>query len=98
MEGVATDRERVAAAFLNVFEPLLDDFEGRGGAERARERYRRRAEFWGQVVSVRSSGRVWQGVARDVDRGGGLVLRLEDGRDLVAVAGDLELSASGEAG
>jgi BirA family transcriptional regulator, biotin operon repressor / biotin---[acetyl-CoA-carboxylase] ligase len=90
IEGVSTPRERVAAEFLNGLAPLLDEFEERGGAERARERYRHRAGFWGQVVSVRSAGRVLQGVARDLDRGGGLILRLDDGRDMVAVAGDVD--------
>src|SRR5262249_50703772 len=95
IEGVPATRERVAAEVLDALEPLLDEFEDRGGAERARERYRSKAGFWGRVVSVRSAGRVIEGVARDLDRGGGLVLRMEDGRDQVAVAGDLELQAGG---
>ena len=37
------------------------------------------------------------GIARDLSPEGGLVLRLEGGGEVVALAGDLDLGADGEA-
>jgi BirA family biotin operon repressor/biotin-[acetyl-CoA-carboxylase] ligase len=96
MAGSPLGREEVAAAFLNALEPLLDDYAEGGGSERLRARYREAADFWGQPVTVRAAGGEITGVARDLDAAGGLVVRLESGREVVAVAGDLELGAMEE--
>jgi BirA family biotin operon repressor/biotin-[acetyl-CoA-carboxylase] ligase len=95
--GVVVTRERLAAAFLNALEPLLEDYRERGGAGRVRDRYRARAAFWGEPVSLHGPGGTLVGTARDLDASGGLVVRLPDGREVVAMAGDLEPAAEADA-
>jgi BirA family biotin operon repressor/biotin-[acetyl-CoA-carboxylase] ligase len=98
LAGYEVSREAAAAGFLNALEPLLADDQEGGGAGRVVARYRERADFWGRPVSVRGPAGQISGVARDLDESGGLVVRLEDGREVVAVAGDVELAESGGAG
>ena len=91
MEGRRVPRERVAAEFLNALEPLWAAHE-EGGRESVVDAWRKRAGFWGRPVTVRTPTGPLHGVARDVDPGGGLILRLDDGREITALAGDLEVS------
>ena len=96
MEGVRVSREEVAAEFLNALEPLWGAHE-EGGRESVIDAWRARASFWGLPVTVRTPSGPLTGVARDLDPSGGLVLRLESGREVVALAGDVEVSWPGEA-
>jgi BirA family biotin operon repressor/biotin-[acetyl-CoA-carboxylase] ligase len=86
--GVAASREEVAAGFLNALEPLWVELQ-EGGRERVLDQWRRRAGYWGRVVTVRTPTGPVQGVARDLSPEGGLVLALEGGGEFVALAGDL---------
>ena len=95
LEGVVTTREAVAAAFLNALEPLwLQHLEGRG--ETLVARWSRRADFWGQPVSVRTPSGEITGVARALDPDGGLVITLASGIETTVLAGDLEIGRAGE--
>ena len=105
LEGKRTSREEVAAhrldhrhvrqmsspavRFLNALEPLWTEIqEGDPGAALAA--WKQRAAFWGQPVTVRSAAGVTSGIAHDLDQDGALVLRLDDGRQVTALAGDVE--------
>ncbi len=94
LEGFALDRERVAAEFLNALEPLWETLED-GGREPVIEAWRRRAEFWGRPVTVRTPAGVLSGTARGLEPDGALVLALEVGREIAVHAGDVELGVWG---
>lgn len=95
LEGLATDRESVAAAFLNQLEPLDEALE-EAGLDTVLDAWRARAGFWGQPVQARTAAGEVRGIARGLDARGGLVLALPDGREVTVHSGDLEL-APGEA-
>ena len=89
LAGVATDRESVAAAFLDALETLWMELQA-GGRAALLAAWSARADFWGRTVTVRAPAGVLRGVARALDPGGALVLVLEDGTETAALAGDLE--------
>jgi len=89
MEGCRARREEVAAGFLNALEPLWTEHQ-EGGRAAVLDQWRKRAGYWGRMVTVRTPAGPVSGVARDLSEDGGLVLRLESGRELVALAGDLD--------
>jgi BirA family biotin operon repressor/biotin-[acetyl-CoA-carboxylase] ligase len=93
LEGFALDRETVAAAFLNALEPLRTALE-EGGRDEVLDAWRARATFWGTAVQVRTPAGEVRGVARTLDAGGGLVLRLDSGQETTVVAGDVEWAPS----
>ena len=91
LAGVATDRESVAAAFLDALETLWPRLqEDRRAALLAA--WSERADFWGRVVTVRSPAGVVRGIARGLDPEGALVLVLESGAETVALAGEREVA------
>jgi BirA family biotin operon repressor/biotin-[acetyl-CoA-carboxylase] ligase len=92
LAGIATDRENVAAAFLDALEPLWTDLQG-GARAALLEAWSARADFWGRAVVVRTPAGELRGVARALDPAGGLILVLEGGVETVARAGDLETPA-----
>jgi len=49
----------------------------------------RACEHWGRRMSVRAPSGAIEGVALRLDADGGLVLRLDDGREHTVVAGDV---------
>lgn len=89
LAGVATDRESVAAAFLDALEVLWTGLQAGARAELLAA-WSARADFWGRTVTVRAPAGVLRGVARALDPDGALVLVLEDGTETVVRAGDLE--------
>jgi BirA family transcriptional regulator, biotin operon repressor / biotin---[acetyl-CoA-carboxylase] ligase len=93
LAGVATDRESVAAAFLDALEPLVTELQ-EGGRAALLAAWSERADFWGRTVTVRTPAGVVRGVARALDPDGALVLVLEGGEEAAVRAGDLE--AAGE--
>lgn len=95
MEGCRAGREEVAAGFLNALEPLWTEHQ-EGGRAAVLDRWRKRAGYWGRMVTVRTPAGPLSGVARDLSEDGGLVLRLESGREVVALAGDLDPAAPEE--
>ena len=94
LEGVAADREAVAAEFLNAFEPVWTALQ-EGDRAAVLAAWQARASFWGETVRVRAPGGTLTGVARTLDPGGGLVLALDDAREVTVVAGDLEVVGGG---
>jgi BirA family biotin operon repressor/biotin-[acetyl-CoA-carboxylase] ligase len=95
MEGCRARREEVAAEFLNALEPLWTEHQ-EGGRAGVLDQWRKRAGYWGRMVTVRTPAGPLSGVARDLSEDGGLVLRLESGREVVALAGDLDAAAPEE--
>ncbi len=95
LAGIATDRESVAAAFLNELETLWTGLQA-GDRATLLAAWSARADFWGRTVTVRAPAGLLRGVARALDPDGALVLVLEDGTEAVVLAGDLE-TGPGEA-
>jgi BirA family biotin operon repressor/biotin-[acetyl-CoA-carboxylase] ligase len=89
LAGIATDRESVAAAFLDALEVHWIGLQA-GGRTELLAAWSARADFWGRTVTVRAPAGVLCGVARALDPAGALVLVLEDGTETAVVAGDLE--------
>lgn len=89
MEGVVTSREDIAAAFLNQLDPLWTEFE-KGDPRRLLAAWKTRATFWGRRVRVRNEGGVVEGIARDLDAEGGLVLQV-GGERMTLTEGEAEL-------
>ena len=94
LAGVATDRESVAAAFLDALEPLWLDLLA-GGRGSLLADWSARADFWGRPVAVRTPAGEVRGTARALDPDGALVLELADGSATTVRAGDLDLVAGG---
>ena len=90
LEGRPVQREAVAAAFLNALEPLWDEHQ-EGDHDEVLDAWRKQATFWGRSVRVNTGAAVLEGVARDLDPSGGLVVETDSGRTTV-FAGDLEVS------
>jgi BirA family biotin operon repressor/biotin-[acetyl-CoA-carboxylase] ligase len=84
-------REAVAAAFLNALEPLWDEHQ-EGDREEVLEAWRKQAGFWGRPVKVRTPAGDVDGVARDLDPSGGLIVETASGDRTTVVAGDLEVA------
>jgi len=90
LAGVHTTRENVAAAFLTALEPLWAEFQ-EGGRRVALDAWKARASFWGRRLRVRGATGDVEGVARDLDADGALILEREDGERVTVHAGDVEL-------
>jgi biotin-(acetyl-CoA carboxylase) ligase len=56
----------------------------------------RRADFWGEPVTLRTPTGPLSGVACSLDEHGALVLRLEGGGETAVLAGDLDLAGPAE--
>lgn len=95
MEGIAVSREEVAAAFLNALEPLWTLLQ-EGGREETLAAWKQRAAFWGRTLRVVTPSGVREGIARDLDPSGALVLEQPDGARVTIVAGDVESPAAAE--
>lgn len=91
IEGRRVPREGVAAAFLNALEPLWDEHQ-EGDHDEVLEAWRKQAGFWGRPVTVRTGAGVLEGVARDLDPSGGLIVETATGERTTVFAGDLEVS------
>ncbi|HEV2105295.1 MAG TPA: biotin--[acetyl-CoA-carboxylase] ligase, partial [Candidatus Eisenbacteria bacterium] len=97
LAGADAAVEDVAAGFLNALEPLWDALAA-GDAEAVRAGWSAQAAFWGERVTVATPGGAVDGVARRLDPGGGLVLRLDSGVEATVLAGDLEAAPGAGAG
>jgi BirA family biotin operon repressor/biotin-[acetyl-CoA-carboxylase] ligase len=89
LAGVATDRESVAAAFLDALEALWSELQA-GTTAPLLEAWSARADFWGRPVTVRTPAGELRGVARALAPDGALVLVGEDGAETLVRAGDLD--------
>lgn len=92
MQGIEADRESVAAAWLNAFEPLWIELE-KAGAEGVLEAWQRSAAFWGDTLTVRTPAGEVTGVARELTADGGLVIETPDGKRTAVLAGDVEVGS-----
>lgn len=92
MAGVETDRETVAAAFLNAFEPLWVELE-EAGAEGVIAAWQGQARFWGDTLTIRTPRGVVTGRAAELSPEGGLVLEVADGTRTTILAGDVGVPA-----
>jgi BirA family biotin operon repressor/biotin-[acetyl-CoA-carboxylase] ligase len=90
LQGVATDRETVAALILNAFEPLWTELDEAGTAGIV-EAWRRQATFWGRTLTVRTPSGDVSGTARTLAEDGALVLVGPGGEPTRVVAGDVAL-------
>jgi len=90
LEGRGVRREAVAAAFLNVLEPLWDEHQ-EGDRGEVLQAWRTQASFWGHPVTVRAAAGVIEGVARDLDPAGGLIVETAQGARTTVFAGDVEV-------
>ena len=90
LAGVTTTREEVAARFLDALEPLWAEFQ-EGDRRVALDAWRARANFWGRKLRVRGGAGDVEGIARDLDPNGALVLERDGGERTVVHAGDVEL-------
>ena len=88
MAGIVTDRETVAAGFLNELEGLWLVLRSGGQAD-VLAQWSARARFWGRPVVVRTPAGEVRGTARALDADGALVLAGPDGAALAVRAGDL---------
>ncbi len=88
MEGCATTREDVAAAFLNALEPLWAEHQ-EGDRRVALEAWKARAGFWGRTLRVTGAGGEVTGIARGLDEFGALLLEREGGETVAVLAGDV---------
>ncbi len=95
LEGLASERETVAAEFLNAFEPLWTECVT-VGPHSALARWRERASFWGRTVRIQTPSGVVSGVMRDLDPEGRLVVERPDGERVAILAGDLDPIAMSE--
>ena len=86
--GHEVDRLQVLAAFLNLFEPLYDDFLAHGSAA-GLAAWRKFAAF-GQRCRVRSGSRSIDGVAENLDPSGALLVRTSDGTLIPVHAGEVD--------
>ncbi len=94
LAGVATTRERVAAEFLNAFEPLWAETQ-EGDRDAVLAAWSARASFWGRELAVATPAGEWRGVARALDRDRPRVLEHEDGTRRAGRAGDGAEPAAG---
>jgi BirA family biotin operon repressor/biotin-[acetyl-CoA-carboxylase] ligase len=95
LAGCETTREVVAAGFLNALEPLVASLQEGDGAA-ALMAWKARARFWGRRLVVRGTTGDVEGIARDLDAGGALILEREDGARVAVLAGDVEAHRGAE--
>lgn len=96
--GVPADRLVVAAAVLARLFDRLDELES--GAQRTLlDAWRARSvAWWGRDVEVVCGAQRVRGTALDIDEGGGLVIRLPDGRRETILAGEARELRLGDGG
>ncbi len=95
LAGGDATREEVAAGYLNALEPLVGSLQEGDQAE-VLAAWRARASFWGRRIRVRGAGAELEGIARDLDAAGALILERPDGARFAVLAGDVEESLDGE--
>jgi BirA family biotin operon repressor/biotin-[acetyl-CoA-carboxylase] ligase len=89
--GFSVSREEVLAACCNHFESLYE--EAKSGGRRPFEAWRSRLITLGKTVVASGAGRPIEGIAKDVDDDGALLIAEPDGRLTRVVAGDVTLAA-----
>jgi len=86
--GHEIPREELLASFLNQFEQLYED--ARNG-DAVLQQWRSRLDTLGREVRVTFRDQVYEGLAEDVDRHGGLILAQPDGTRRTIEAGEVTL-------
>lgn len=90
LAGVVTTREEVAARFLDELEMLWAEFQ-EGDRRVVLDAWKSRASFWGRRLRVHGAAGEVEGLARDLDADGALILERESGERVTVHAGDVEL-------
>lgn len=86
--------EDAAAETLSQLEPLWDEVQ-EGDRAAVLAEWSRACAHWGRRLRVRTPAGDVEGTALRLDPDGGLVLRDDDGRERVLVAGDVDLAEAG---
>jgi BirA family biotin operon repressor/biotin-[acetyl-CoA-carboxylase] ligase len=94
LEGVATTREAVAAAFLTAFETRWDELQ-EGSRTALLEAWSARSRSWGRAITARTPAGEVRGIALRLDGDGALVLRDASGEEVTVMAGDVMLDGLG---
>ncbi len=87
--GAPLDRADVAARLLAALEDRIERFVAEPTRVLA-QAWRARSRLWGKRLRVTSDGVMIEGVARDLDDDGALVLETEGGARVRVIAGEVE--------
>jgi BirA family biotin operon repressor/biotin-[acetyl-CoA-carboxylase] ligase len=85
------DRAEVAAQLLAALEARVDRFVSEPTGRLA-EAWRERSHIWGRTLRVAADGAMIEGVARDLDDDGALVLETAGGARVRVIAGEVQPS------
>lgn len=96
LAGRPLDRIAVLRAVVRAWSDEARDLSPEA-TQRALDAWRRRSAVFGRVVRLREAVAEVEGVARDVDESGALVVRLESGAEMVVRAGEVEVHWGREA-
>jgi BirA family transcriptional regulator, biotin operon repressor / biotin---[acetyl-CoA-carboxylase] ligase len=88
LAGHAVSRRDLLVLFLDLFEARMADFSSDVSSETAIREWKKRSATLGRRVVVRTVRDTVEGVARDVDPDGGLVIETADGSRRTVVHGD----------
>jgi len=89
--GCEQERNGFAAALLNALEPVYDLCPSEAGFATLLAEYREGLSTLGEQVQVAGVNERYEGVARDVDAQGRLILELESGESVTLHSGDVTL-------
>jgi len=89
--GAPLHRAQVVTGLLTALEDRFDRFVSEPTRALA-DAWRARSHVWGTSVRVASEGVMLEGVARDLDDDGALVLETADGRRVRVIAGEVQPS------
>jgi BirA family biotin operon repressor/biotin-[acetyl-CoA-carboxylase] ligase len=83
------DRAEILSSILNRLEPYIDLLSG-GNPANILTRWRRYAPMLGKPVTLDQNGAILQGIAKDIDNDGSLIVET-NGKTLHVVAGDVTI-------
>jgi len=89
--GHLYNREIIAANILNCFEELYLEYVNKGTLDRTLEICRTRSAVIGKDVILSNQDRQKQARVLDIGPAGELMVRLEDGREMAIVSGEISL-------
>lgn len=89
------DRAGLLREFLQLFEEHFLSIPSRGW-QPVWDAWQRRSIMTGRRVRFEERGRVFEGIAQGLDQGGGLIVRLAEGREVTRISGDVFLNGNGD--
>ncbi len=87
-EGVKTDREEILGSLVARLDKILIQVH-REGAEKIFKRWEKVSSSLGRTVTFEMDGRLVRGRIQGLDKGGGLLVTLSDGKTLPVIAGEV---------